>query len=309
VRRDAAVMLAFGGCSPATVDRLVRRHGSQTAAVTAVTDGRTKLSKRVRSAVGIPADVRWEQLRTAGVQLMASTDPAFPSRLQNLSGAPRWLFVDGSLPLGPAIGIVGSRSATAYGLDLAHEYGSVASRAGWHVVSGLARGIDAAAHRGVVEALQADSGSGRAVGVLGCGIDVVYPRRNRQLYGDLRSNGGVLVSEYPPGTPPEGWRFPTRNRIIAGLCDVVLVVEASRKGGALITARIALEYGVSVYAVPGDIDRETSMGTNELIRDGAFPVFGAEDLRMVLELLSPIVNRFEEGRSRRYARQLFDESP
>jgi DNA processing protein len=178
----------------------------------------------------------------------------------------------------PAIALVGSRSATAYGLDLAQRYGYVAAQAGWDVVSGLARGIDAAAHRGAIDG--GTVGSGRCVGVLGCGIDVVYPSGNRRLYQQVVERGGVLVSEYPPGIRPDGWRFPTRNRIIAGLGDVVLVVEASQKGGALITARIALDYGVPVYAVPGDVDRDTSTGTNGLIRDGAFPVFGPEDLSM-----------------------------
>ena len=175
----------------------------------------------------------------------------------------------------------------------AERYGSVAAEVGWHVVSGLARGIDAAAHRGALCA--SEYGDGRCIGVLGSGIDVVYPKGNSDLYRQVTGAGGVIVSEFPPGTRPDAWRFPTRNRIIAGLVDVVLVVEATRRGGALITARIALDYGVPVYAVPGDVDRETSMGTNDLIRDGAFPVFDPEDLATVLSLLGPVVS---SGKSR-----------
>ena len=119
---------------------------------------------------------------------------------------------------------------------------------------------------------------------------MVYPRTNAALYDQVVGSGGVILSEFPPGTRPDAWRFPTRNRIIAGLSDIVLVVEASETGGALITARIAIDYGIPVYAVPGDVDRETSAGTNTLIRDGAFPVFGPEDLTTLLELLRPVVS-------------------
>jgi len=149
-------------------------------------------------------------------------------------------------------------------------------------VSGLARGIDGAAQRGSV------SVGGHCHAVLGSGVDVVYPRSNRDLYQSILDAGGAVSSEYPPGTSPEAWRFPTRNRIIAGLSDVILVVEAGLKGGALITARIALDYGIPVYAVPGDVDRVASVGTNLLIRDGAFPILGGDDFAEVLNLLEPL---------------------
>jgi DNA processing protein len=152
------------------------------------------------------------------------------------------------------------------------------------VVSGLARGIDRAAHVGAVTA------GGTCVAVLGSGIDVTYPREHVRLRSDILEGGGAIVSEYPPGTRPDGWRFPTRNRIIAGSADAVVVVEAGETGGALITARIAVDYGVPVFAPPGDIDRPASIGTNQLIRDGAFPIFGADDLRRTLDLITPIVD-------------------
>jgi DNA processing protein len=147
------------------------------------------------------------------------------------------------------------------------------------VVSGLARGIDAAAHQAVVQA------GGVGVAVLGCGIDTIYPPENGQLAVDLVACGGAVISEYPPGTPPAPFRFPARNRLISGLSSAVVVVEAGLTGGALITARLALEQGKEVLALPGDIDRATSAGCNLLIRDGAHPVLGSEDLIDSLEFI------------------------
>jgi DNA processing protein len=224
-------------------------------------------------------------LRDAGISFISRGSAAYPGRLARFDDAPPWLFVKGSpdeLP-DPTIGIVGSRSCTSYGRALAEAYGLTASEAGWSVVSGLARGIDAAAHTGAI------AGPTPCVGVVGSGIDIIYPAENWELYGDLLAAGGRVVSEYPPGTRPDGWRFPTRNRIIAGLSEVILVVEATHTGGALITARVALDYGVPIYAVPGDVDRPTSQGTNALIRDGAFPIFGPDDLAEVLNLVQPLV--------------------
>lgn len=291
----ALLQLAFGALSPRRIDSLVVRHGSIQSAVAAVTGRATNVPAIACDAIGVPFDVREAELADLGVAFLSSDDPRFPSLLGTVDGGPRWLFVDGDLPQGPSIGIVGSRSCTAYGLELAEAYGLVAARLGWNVVSGLARGIDAAAHRGVLHAGKPDEGLGRCVGVLGCGIDVVYPRENRLLFHKVIDGGGAILSEFPPGTRPDAWRFPTRNRIIAGLSDVVLVVEASARGGALITARIALDYGVPVYAVPGDVDRRTSVGTNALIRDGAFPIFGPDDLATVLELLRPVIDRNAVG--------------
>lgn len=291
---DANLRLAFGGLSPRKVDLLIERYGSPAGVVEAVAGGRSGLDIGIRSEIAVPAAQRSNELDSAGFGFMDRADAAFPTTITEFDGAPRWLFVNGELCAGPSIGIVGSRSCTAYGLELAEAYGRVAAKNGWNVVSGLARGIDAAAHRGAVGAAASarnDDGDelGQCVGVLGCGIDVVYPRSNRVVFEQVIESGGVLLSEFPPGTRPDAWRFPTRNRIIAGLSDIVLVVEASERGGALITARIALDYGVPVYAVPGDVDRATSAGTNALIRDGAFPVFGPDDLETLLELLRPIV--------------------
>lgn len=291
MKRGAALRLAFGALSPRQVDGLVARHGSVANVVEAITHDRSDLPRIARDAISVPTHVREAELADLGVTFLTGGDPRFPSAFEVLEGGPRWVFVAGELPDGPSIGLVGSRSCTAYGLELAEAYGMVAARLGWNVVSGLARGIDAAAHRGALNVGRPGDGLGRCVGVLGCGVDVIYPRENRVLFNQVTERGGAILSEFPPGTRPDAWRFPTRNRIIAGLSDLVLVVEASVTGGALITARVALDYGVPVYAVPGDVDRATSVGTNALIRDGAFPVFGPDDLETVLELLRPVVRR------------------
>jgi DNA processing protein len=170
------------------------------------------------------------------------------------------------------VAIVGTRRSTSYGDAVAKALGRGVSSAGWPVISGLARGIDCVAHRACVEAGE----PGWAV--LGSGLDIVYPRQNEILARRLVELGGGLISEYEPGTPPAPFRFPARNRIIAAFSAAVVVVEAAVTGGALITARLALELGRDVLAVPGDIDRTVSEGCNLLIRDGAHPVLGPDDL-------------------------------
>ena len=206
-------------------------------------------------------------------------DAGYPEHLAVLPDAPDVLFVRGRLPVRPGVAIVGTRRCTRYGLGVARAYGAAAGRAGWCVVSGLARGIDGAAHRGVVDV------GGIGVGVLGCGIDVAYPGEHRSLADALVEGGGALVTEYPPGTPPEGWRFPPRNRIISGLVSVVVVVEAAERGGALVTAAAALDQARVVLAVPGDVDRVSSRGCNLLIRDGAVPVLDPADLVEAVSLV------------------------
>jgi DNA processing protein len=170
------------------------------------------------------------------------------------------------------VAIVGSRRSTSYGNRIATLFASTVVGCGWPVISGLARGIDGVAHRACLDA----GGTGWAV--LGSGLDIIYPKQNEALAHKLIESGGGLISEYPPGTPPAAFRFPARNRIIAALAEVTVVVEAAVDGGALITARLALEMQRTVLAVPGDIDREVSAGCNQLIRDGAHPVLSADDL-------------------------------
>jgi DNA processing protein len=190
---------------------------------------------------------------------------------------PARVWVRGTLPPSAGVAIVGSRRSTSYGNRIAAAFARAVVECGWPVISGLARGIDGVAHRACLDA----GSTGWAV--LGSGLDTIYPRQHLDLAESLIATGGGLISEYPPGTRPAPYRFPERNRIIAALSRVVVVIEAAVDGGALITARLALEMGRDVLVVPGDIDREVSMGCNLLIRDGAHPVLGTDDL---VELLS-----------------------
>jgi DNA processing protein len=271
------VRLAFAGCSPGRVDRLLAC-GSAAAAVRALSTGSTA------DGVAVPAEERLAELARDGIALLDRA--GLPDRLRAVPDVPRWLFVRGGLPSGPAVAVVGSRRASPYGRGLAREIGWTLAGAGVAVVSGLAAGVDGEAHRGCIEA------GGTGVAVLGSGIDVWYPRRHRALGEALLDAGGAVVSEFPPGTAPEPWRFPCRNRIIVGLADVVVVVEAARRSGALITARLALEAGREVFAVPGDLDRETSTGCNLLIRDGAHPVVDPAELpEMVERVVGPLPGR------------------
>lgn len=214
-------------------------------------------------------------------RLLAPTDDGYPVGMHDLEEPPP-IWVLGELTERPGIAVVGTRRCTRYGVDLAEAFGAVIARAGWSTVSGLARGIDTAAHRGCLRI------SGHAVAVLGSGIDVCYPKENQALYDQIVETSGAIVSEYGPGTPPDRWRFPARNRLIAAMSAAVVVVEAALTGGALITARLGAEIGRPVFVVPGDVDRKMSEGCNRLIRDGAFPVFGSADL---IEELSLIVGQ------------------
>ena len=214
-----------------------------------------------------------------GQQEIGPESGPYPSGLLDLEDPPRlWLL--GGLRGAPGIAVVGTRRCTRYGLDLAESFGSAIARAGWTTVSGLARGIDTAAHRGCLRI------GGHAVAVLGSGIDVCYPPENKPIYETILGSGGAILSEYAAGTPPDRWRFPARNRIIAAISAAIVVVEAAVTGGALITARLGAELGRPVFVVPGDVDREMSEGCNRLIRDGAHPVLGSADL---LEELSLVV--------------------
>lgn len=212
------------------------------------------------------------------VRLVAPGDADYPVGLADLEEPPP-IWVDGALRTAPGVAVVGTRRCTRYGLGLADAIGGAVARAGWTVVSGLARGIDAAAHQGCL------GSGGHAVAVLGSGVDVCYPVENRPIFDRILSTGGAIVSEYPSGTPPDRWRFPARNRIIAAMSAAVVVVEANETGGALITARLGAELGRPVFVVPGDVDRPASLGCNRLIKDGAHPVLGAEDLIAELEII------------------------
>lgn len=199
------------------------------------------------------------------VSVVVIGDSAYPKRLMNIFDPPVVLYVKGTLPAideQAAIAVVGTRKATPYGISMAERLGFELSRSGGLVVTGLAAGVDSASAKGALKA------GGSCVGVLGCGIDQVYPVWNRELYDDVAAVG-ALISEYPPETPLSGKNFPERNRIMAGLSVGVTVIEAPMGSGALITAARALEQGREVFAVPGNADAENCAGSNMLIKDGA----------------------------------------
>jgi DNA processing protein len=218
------------------------------------------------------------ELATRGLRWLARSDPAFPPQLRAIHDPPPGLFLRGagdtSLLAATSVAVVGARACSAYGTAVATSFARRLAESGVIVVSGLARGVDAAAHRGALE-------GGVTVAVLGCGIDRDYPRSHAGL-AERIAERGLLVSEYPPGVEPAPWRFPARNRIVAGLCLATVVVEARARSGALITADLALEEGREVLAVPGEITTALSDGTNALLRLGATPATRVED---VLEAL------------------------
>ena len=213
------------------------------------------------------ADIDWRWI--------ADGDPAYPPGLAVLSDPPLGVFVRGTVPAVPAAAIVGSRRATAYGREVAEHFGRELAAAGVTVVSGMARGVDAAAHRGALAA------GGPTVAVWGAGPDRVYPREHASLAEEIAA-AGALVTEYPPGSPPLPHHFPERNRLIAGLAHVVIVVEADERSGALVTARLALDEGREVMAVPGSVFSRLSAGPNGLLRSGAAPALTAADVLAVL---------------------------
>ena len=200
-----------------------------------------------------------------GQRILTLQDAEYPQRLRNIFDPPAVLYVKGRLPVvdeEAAVAVVGTRDCTPYGVSCAERLSRELAACGAVVVTGLAKGVDAAAARGALRA------GGPVIGVTGNGLDVYYPWESRELYDDVAA-AGALVSEYPPGSEPEGRHFPARNRIMSGLSVAALVVEAPERSGALITAQLALEQGRDVYAVPGPIDAPASVGCNRLIRDGA----------------------------------------
>lgn len=221
--------------------------------------------------------------RIKGIHILTYCDAAYPDRLKHIPDPPLVLYYKGCLPsfdAEAAVAVVGTRKASAYGCMVAKRMGYQITKCGGLVISGLAGGIDTMAMRG---ALMADS---TVVGVLGCGVDVVYPKSNRDLYKDVELQG-CLLSEFPPGTMPLGWNFPKRNRIISGLSCGVLVVEAPEKSGALITAQHALDQGRDVFAVPGNVDAPNSQGVNRLLQSGAMVAQFGWDVMAEYEALFP----------------------
>ena len=217
---------------------------------------------------------------TLGVVAHAMTDPSYPVQLRDDPEPPPIVFTRGDLGVLDArrVGIVGTRNATRLGRDTAFELGRALADAGVVVVSGLAKGIDGAAHGGTLAVPD-----GRPVAVVGNGPDRPYPKVHERLWREVCGRG-LLLSEWPPGTPPEPFRFPLRNRILAALSEVLVVVESRERGGSLITAQAAAERSVEVMAVPGSVRNRAAAGTNQLLRDGAAPVTDAADVLVALGL-------------------------
>lgn len=222
------------------------------------------------------------ELPRLGARLLRWTDDDYPAILREIADPPPYLFVRGPARLHEpgCLAIVGARAASDAGLRMAHRLGMELAAKGFSVVSGLARGVDGAAHQGALD------GGGRTIAVMGCGIDLIYPPEHRKLAEAIVEGGGAIVSELPLGTHPMAENFPTRNRILSGLCLGVVIVEAAEKSGSLITARMALEQNRQVFAVPGSPLTGKTRGSNRLIRDGAKLVECVED---VIEEIAPQV--------------------
>ena len=219
----------------------------------------------------------------AGLQVLTYDSPLYPRRLKAIYDPPIVLYYRGTLPdfdKLPTIGVVGTRHPSVYGRQAAKRLGGEIAAAGGLVVSGLAEGIDGAAMEAALSA------GFPAVGVLGCGADVVYPRKHKALFQETERLGCIL-SEYAPGSPPLGWHFPRRNRIISGLSCGVVVVEAPERSGSLLTAKHALEQGRDVFVVPGNVDMESFRGSNRLLRSGAIAVSSGRDVMEEYDLLYP----------------------
>ncbi len=214
-----------------------------------------------------------EALTQSGVSLLCLSDSSYPVLLREISSPPPLLYILGeinALSL-PSIAIVGSRNASRGGLELATHFSAALTASGFVVISGLALGVDGAAHRGALR-------HGITAAVIGTGIDQVYPRKHRELVTEIVAKGGAIVSEFPPGTPPVAGNFPRRNRIISGLSTGVLVVEAAIKSGSLITARQAMEQGREVFAIPGSVNNPLAKGCHQLLREGATLVETTRDI-------------------------------
>ena len=298
---SAMALASLPGCGDERLRRVLEAYGGDaerawSALASTRADRSLDLDLRSRLGRGTPADLvaRWRaaarrldpaavsrRAAAAGIAAALPGDPAYPERLRDDPDPPPLVFWRGdpsaTAARRPAVAIVGTRRCTAYGVDVARELGRGLAGAGVTVVSGLALGIDGAAHEGALV------GGAAPVAVVGSGLDVVYPPRHRTLWRRV-ADQGLVLSEAPPGAAPETWRFPRRNRIIAALADVVVVVESHASGGSLSTVRAAAERGRALMAVPGSVRSPSSAGTNRLLADGVAPVTDVQDILVALSL-------------------------
>ncbi|NQV99278.1 MAG: DNA-protecting protein DprA [Rhodospirillales bacterium] len=278
-KRDCLRLIRSAQVGPITYHRLIARFHTATAALDALPDlARRGGAKNPVAICSVPeAEKEIEKCISAKVQILSQADDNYPPRLKHIEDSPPILFVRGRSELlrKKAVAVIGARNASTNGLRFAERIAADLGRNGLLVVSGLARGIDAAAHRGAV-------GTG-TVAVMGGGVDIIYPLENTAVYEDINERG-VIISEMPVGTLPKASHFPRRNRIISGISRGIVVVEAAPRSGSLITARLALEQGRDVFAVPGSAVDPRARGTNDLIRQGAILTESAVD---VLEVINP----------------------
>ncbi len=227
-------------------------------------------------------DKAYEIIEKQGIGFVTQEDENYPEKLRKVFSAPRYFYYKGNLPVHePLIAVIGARKCSHYGSEIAWRIARELAEQGVGVVSGLAYGVDKAGHDGAL------AGGGPTYAVLGCGPDVCYPKTHKETYDRILCRGGGIVSEYPPGTQPLSCFFPQRNRIIAGLSDGILVTEAKKKSGTLITVSFGLEYGKNIYAVPGRVDDVLSEGCNYLIKEGAKLTLSASDIVEDLSAVLP----------------------
>jgi DNA processing protein len=290
------------GLGPILIQRLIEHYGSAEAVCEAGNDvaqvegiGKIKadLISRSKNVARATAESEWQKATALGVTLLSPDDQDYPTLLRSISDPPCVLYVRGDLQPRDlnAVAIVGSRKCSLYGREQAERFGALLAGAGFTVVSGGARGIDSAAHRGALS-----HPHGRTLVVLGSGVDVVYPPENTELFNQIAAAKGAIISEFPIGSPPIPENFPRRNRIISGLSRGVLVTEAADRSGALITARLACDdHGRPVFAIPGRVDNPLSAGPHRLVRDGAILTTCLAD---IIDELGPLPHEaMEESQS------------
>lgn len=241
---------------------------------------------------------------TIRIRTIRQNDPDYPPQFSILNHPPGTIYVAGELPRPdrPAVAIVGARLCDLYGRKMAQNFGLALAAKGVQIISGMASGVDGMAQRGALRA------SGKTFAVLGCGVDICYPSSNRDLYDDLLQKGGI-ISQFEPGTAPLNWHFPVRNELIAAFADIILVVEARRHSGSLITAHLGLDLGKDIFAVPGRVGDELSDGCNELIADGAYIASSPQKILDRLQIIRDTVPLSASGdaeaiKKRRTAREV-----
>jgi DNA processing protein len=287
-RQAFLVLNALPNIGPITLNRLLEELGGDPREVFTVGARRLESVKGVGPAISSTI-AGWrehfdlareeERMAKANTTFITTRDAAYPKLLKEINDPPIGLYRKGGYEFAaPCIAIVGSRRSTLYGQATAKRFGIELARLGFCIVSGLARGIDTAAHEGAL------SVGGKTAAVLGCGIDIIYPPENLALYRQIEAEGAIL-SEFPFGRRADRQSFPMRNRVVAGMCEATIVVETDVDGGAMITARFAGEQGRLIYAVPGRIDQTTSAGCHQLIRDGATLITGVDDILSELNYL------------------------